>query len=145
MSFMVITVNNPAIYSLVSSLCFGLWPVVARYAKLSPAWLTAMVSIATLFTALSIVATREREIPLAQSLLIALVVGIMNGVGTVSYAKLIGWGSVDGTRLVCVTATVTPVVMVLASVLFFRDRLSSLNIVGVCVAVIGIFLMNLKN
>jgi drug/metabolite transporter (DMT)-like permease len=135
---------NPLHYFLITIGGFGLWPVLMRFANpLPPAWVTAAISLITFAIGLG-AATKGKEQFYLIPFCVALVIGILNGISTITYARLIGWGSAEGTRYVPIVAATLPVIMFVIGVIVFRDKVQWYNWFGLGVVVVGIGFMNLK-
>lgn len=135
---------QPVHYFLISIIGFGFWPVLMRFASpLPPSWATVGLALSTMIIALG-VAVKGGDGFTLKNFGIATVVGIFNGVSTIAYTRLIGWGSQEGTRYVALASAVTPVLMVAIGIILFRDKLSLVNCCGIGVVTLGLYLLNYR-
>ncbi|MCX6784628.1 MAG: hypothetical protein NTV81_01680 [Candidatus Komeilibacteria bacterium] len=98
--------NNPLTYCALAGLGFGVWPFLARYSGLPPTWLAVMITVGTFSAASVWTAIAPKAGPITiRALAICLVAGLLNGLGMIFYAKLVGWqdSSVEVSKIMPLT------------------------------------------
>lgn len=131
--------KNPLVYCLIAACFFGTWPVIARFAHLSPGWLALVFSIGTGVVA---VAGLNSPVPLARPLIIGVGAGMVNGIGMLAFAKLISWEGVQVSRVIPITFALMPVFTTLAALVLFGEQLSLRKAFGVTLAFIAVYLLS---
>ena len=124
---------------LIAALFFSAWPIIAKFSNLGFGWLSLVIAIGTGLIALTQV---NHEVPIARQLLIGFAAGLVNGIGTLAYARLLSTKGVDVSKFIPLTLGLIAVFTVIAGVLLFKEPLSIKKVAGVFLVVVAIFLLN---
>jgi transporter family protein len=132
-------------FAVIGMICWGISPI---FAKLGLKDLNPFVglSIRTLFTAglillwmtLSGSFVELRHIPPRTLLLLVIEAVLATLIGDLAYFAALKQGSAS---IVMLIMACSPVVTILCSVLFLHERLTFVNLLGACLAVIGLILI----
>lgn len=132
-------------FAIIGMICWGISPI---FAKLGLKDLNPFVglSIRTLFTACIILLwmtlsgsiVELRHIPPRTLLLLIIEALLATLIGDLAYFAALKQGSAS---IVMLIMACSPVVTILVSVIFLHERLSFLNVLGGCLAIIGLILI----
>lgn len=129
------------LYSALTGLFFGVWPLISRLAKLSTAWTSLTVTIGTaviVFVSVS----QELHLPPTKNIFIGLLAGLISGLGLLTYGKLISNSNTwDMSITIPISLIITPMVIVLGGWLFFGDQMTTTKGAGGILGIIAIYLM----
>src|SRR3972149_12092065 len=120
--------KTPLLYCIFAGLFFGTWPLLARFGNLGSGWLALLISVGTGVVALFAVAT---PVPAAKSILIGFIAGLMNGLGMLAYAKLIGWQGAELSRTIPTSIALMPVFAALGALILFSEPFTAKKILGI--------------
>ena len=134
--------NNPWLFTIITALGFGGWPLVARYAGLPPITTSLVVSGSTFLFVLAAALSPMFKLDSAPSglLMLGLLAGAINGIGFIAYTFLVSnqqWASV----YIPITLTLMIAIIALGGVIFFQDSVSLNKVLGWTFAAIGIWLL----
>ncbi len=130
---------NPLPSILIAALFFSAWPIIAKFSNLGVGWLSLVIATGTGLIALTQV---NHEVPLIRQLLIGIAAGLVNGIGTLAYAKLLNTKGVDVSKFIPLILGLIVVFTVVAGIFLFKEPLSIKKVTGVLLVVIAIFLLN---
>ena len=129
------------LYSFLTGLFFGIWPLISRQAQLSTTWTTVTITVGTGIVVV-INLFQELSLPSTKSLAIGLVAGIVSGFGLLTYGKLIANSSRwDMSLTIPISLIITPMVIIIGGYLFYNETLTIPKVVGGILGVIAIYLM----
>lgn len=131
------------ILALIVGLLYGGWPVLARKSGAHPFWISFMVSILTLTTIL-IMGNKNImvNIPKGKMLLFLIASGLMNGLATWYYGRLVGTAGWNVSTLVPVSMMVLLLTSAVGGILFLKEPISTMKVVGLVLAIPAIWLMS---
>lgn len=131
--------NSPIVLAVVSAAMYGTWPLVARFAPISPAWMSIILALAT--GAISTVALPGAATPSAKAVAIIAAAGVMNGIGMLAYSKIIGTNGVELSKVLPMIMVLMPVFTVIGSWIVFGDLMTAKKIAGVMMALAAVYLL----
>ena len=127
-------------YSGIAALFFGMWPLVMRFAQLSPAWINFIV-VAGSFPVVIIGLLGNNSFPSRQAMALGIFAGILNGVGILAYGKLIG-GDWDISKTLLIALALMPLVVAVGSKILFNEEFTINKTIGLFLAMAAIFFLN---
>ena len=136
--------RHPLFYCVVSGFLFGAWPMISRSASLNPSQLITAIAVGTLAVSLvgGAVTSTFTGVVTTKGLIVGLFCGILNGVGALAYAKLIGWEGKNITSLIPIAAIIIPVAAVIVGTVMYREPVTMNKIMGILLAVGAIYMLN---
>jgi drug/metabolite transporter (DMT)-like permease len=132
------------LFSILTALCLGGWPLIARFSKLPSIWVTVMVAIGTVTVALFAFFTKtssSESLPIT-FIAIGLLAGIVNGLGIFFYGKLIGTSGWEISRIVPMTFALMVLVAGLGGSLVFGEPITFRKLIGLLTVIISVFLLS---
>lgn len=131
------------IFSIVVGLLYGGWPVLARKSDAHPFWISLMVSVMTVATIL-VLGNKNilMNAPKGRMLLFLVICGLMNGIATWYYGKLVGTPGWNVSTLVPISMTVLLFTSAIGGMLFLKEPVSSVKILGLVLAIPAMWLMS---
>ena len=131
--------NSPLLFCVLAGVCFGTWPILARFGGMTPGWMSFLIGVGTMLaTALGLNAST----PGGKSAAIVVAAGAINGLGMLAFGKLIGWKGQDVSRLLPIVFAIMPVVTVLTALLFLHEPMTLKRGAGIVLAGIAIWFLN---
>ncbi len=138
--------NNSALLAvLITALGFGLWPLVARFAALSPI-ATALFASAGSF----VVIVAGMRLPMftygqtsGGAVLICLVGGILNGIGFLAYSYIISNREWNLSLYIPVVVVLMSVITVIGGMVLFHEPVTAQKVVGILLAIAAIWVLNM--
>ena len=131
------------LFALLTVLLWGGWGFASRkLGKALSAEQTLVISTLAMLPVMGVLAARKSPSPgwAARGSLVALVGGLFGGMGNLAFYRLLNAGEKAATT-VPLTA-LYPVVTVVLAVLFLRERLSAVQVVGIGLACVAIYFFN---
>lgn len=129
------------LYSVLTGLSFGIWPLVSRVAKLSTIWTSITITIGTAIV-VSLCVSQEFYLPPLRNLLLGLAAGLISGMGLLTYGKLISNSAVWNMSItIPISLIITPMVIILGGWLFFGDNITVTKGAGGILGIIAIYMM----
>ncbi len=133
--------KNPLLYCVLAGFFFGIWPIIGRFSKLSPAQIAVVVAFATMVV--SLVNLRAlQNIPSFSSLSIGFLAGVLNGLGLLVYGILINWKGQNISKLISIVSVIVPVVIIIGGYLVFREPITIKKTLGIMFACVSIWLLS---
>ena len=132
--------NLPLLLVIFSAACFGTWPLVTRSASLSPTWLSFGINAGTWIISLIWLYFRP-TVPSTRGLGIAIVAGLLNGLGIVSYAILFSLKDVEISRSVAMTGILVPVFACLGALIVLGEPLTARKCIGLLMGALTIYIL----
>lgn len=127
-------------YCALIALSFGTHPIVARLAHLTPGWVSALMAIGTVPVAM-LGLINGAPVPPIKSLTIGISVGLINGIGILSYGKLAG-SKLEISRIFSVTITMVPFVLAVVSRLVLDEPITTNKVLGVILGGAAIYFLS---
>lgn len=129
------------LYSFLTGLFFGVWPLISRVANLSTIWTSLTVTIGTAIV-VCIGVSQELHLPPIRSISLGVVAGIVAGMGLLAYGKLISNSNVWNMSItIPISLVITPMVLIFGSWLFFGDQITLTKGIGGLLGILAIYLM----
>jgi len=132
--------NNPWALCALSALFYGGWPLLARLSGLSPAWVAATVGAGSLPVMLWFLWANFASAP-TRGVVIGLIAGVICGLGTIVYSKLLSEPLWDISTFVPVTIAHITAVATIGGWFMFSEAMTFSKIAGILVLFIAIYLM----
>lgn len=131
--------SNTLILILGAALFFSAWPIIAKYANLDPGWVALILAIGTALVGFTQV---SKTMPTTAQILIVLLAGLLNGIGTLFYAKLLNTQGVDISRFIPLTIGLVAVITLVLGSILLKEPLTLKKVSGVLLVVIAVYLLN---
>ncbi|MGW8185545.1 MAG: EamA family transporter [Candidatus Moraniibacteriota bacterium] len=129
------------LYSVLTGLSFGIWPLISRVAGLSTIWTSITITIGTAVV-VSFCISQEPHLPPAKNLMLGLSAGLLSGVGLLTYGKLISNSNVWNMSItIPISLIITPMVIILGGWLFFGDQMTTTKGLGGILGIVAIYMM----
>lgn len=137
--------NSPAFLAvLITALGFGLWPLVARFAALSPIATALFASVGTV-----IVVAAGMRLPMftygqisGGAALICLVGGILNGIGFLAYAYIISNSDWNLSLYIPIAVVAMSVMTVIGGIILFHEPVTAQKLAGILLAIAAIWVLS---
>jgi len=129
--------------ALFTILVWGFWGVLIKVASASLEWHQVYIwtSIASPIAALTVYLFHRSEISVSSASLLALMAGVLGALGYISFVTAVKLGKAS---LVVPLTALYPAVTVIASRLILGEKISTLQIAGVILAIIAAILISLE-
>ena len=129
------------IYCIMTALCFAAWPIlVNKSGSPNPVASTIWVMIATVLPLFfSVMGEHKLYLPI-KHIGIALVIGLVNGLGMYIYSKLITT-SQPGLYVSIISASMPALALVLGFFIMGQPTITATKIIGMIVVIVGIVLI----
>ena len=115
--------KNPWIVSFLTAFLFGSWPLIARASGLGSTWIALAVSLSTLLV-VGIASGGDTTTPSANAFFICLLAGAINGIGMLTYGKVI---ATSDPIMLAITLALIPLFTAVGGSLFFGHPLTVTN------------------
>lgn len=133
--------NSPLFYVVISAIGFS-WPLLVRIAPATPAWTTVIIMmssgavglIATTFTPQSVISTK--------GIWIAVIAGLLNGVGMLAYGKLVTWQGVDLSETLPMTTILITLICSIGAIYFYGEPVTIHKVIGIVLAIAAVWFLN---
>lgn len=136
--------NNGVVLCLVTALGFGVWPLIARWSGAEQSWTTTIVSTITAMVVVSVQATKLSTVPTGRVVGLLLLAGLVNGVGWLTYGRLVAGTEFDVSRFAPAALTLMIAFIAVGGVLVFGEPLTATKAVGIVLAIAAAWLLNLQ-
>ena len=91
--------SNPLFLSLVAAFGFGVWPVVARFSKMTTSYVAILVSLATfLGVMIGMIGSAAKSPWSTKGMVFCLAAGFFNSLGIIAYSRLLSNPTWDLTK-----------------------------------------------
>ncbi|MBI2633382.1 MAG: EamA family transporter [Parcubacteria group bacterium] len=112
--------------AVITAACFGLWPLVMKYASVSPAWSAVYISCVTFVMSLTVLisTSSEKTIFSLKIILIGLAAGALNGIGTLLYTRLIASPSTDISKIAPLIVALMPLFTIVGALILFGEPIT---------------------
>lgn len=135
--------NNPLFYCLVAALTFGAWPLMARFSQLSASWIA--ISIATSSTLTILIGLLPKASLPTKSVLLGLVIcligGVLNGLGMLSYSKVLSTASWDVSKYIPLMTVMIILIAAIGGFALFKEALNWQKALGLTCALAAVWLL----
>ena len=131
--------NNPFFYCLIAAFCFGIWPLIARFANLSQGMFLLTLGLGTGVLSLFFINNWQFT---SKSLLLGLACGLVNGIGIIAYSKVINWHGAELSKLIPIIAVLMPIFTVVGAVTFLGEPLTIKKVAGIFMVAFAIYLLS---
>ena len=133
--------NNPWILVAIAGIGFGLWPIMARWSRMTPSLTGIAVALGTLFTvAILSVYLNRQPISAPSTWTVPFVAGLINGCGFVAFTKLTTnpvWPSGYSSAALILMILVVSV----GGIVVFKEPISITKVAGLILGITAIFLL----
>lgn len=143
--------KNPLILATLCGVVWGLWPVLARYSKVSPALITVFVVASTAIVSIGwIIYKGELNINTvgnspANGILLVLLCGTINAIGMIAYGFLLSSSSgFDVSKYGTIATALIPFFMFIMSWLILKEPISTIKVLGMAMIIGGIYFLQKK-
>jgi len=133
--------NNPLALCLLTGLCFGSWPVVARWSGFPGSWIAVAVAACTLVVVGFTFNLQEGQAT-GRGVLIVLAAGTLNGLGMIMFGKLLGTPGLDASKYIPIVYGMLPAVSMVGMLVVFRDPAYATKFIGLALVCAGVWLIN---
>jgi drug/metabolite transporter (DMT)-like permease len=128
----------------VVGLLWGIAPLIGRLSGVSAMTMATMIGGGTFLVTLFIAPSQDYVAAGAKGLLIALVAGIINGLGVLAFYRLVagsGEGLWDASTVLTIAMVLVPIVIVIGARVFYGEELTAQRVVGLMLACGAIWLL----
>lgn len=136
--------NNPLVLSIAAGIFFGSWPLVARFANLSPFWVAFFIPFGTI---LLVSLTWAPKFLTAASLswravVVGLLAGAFNGLGMLFYGQVVSRADWDVSKYMPLVAIVSIAAAAVGAFAMFREPITPQKIAGLALAAVAVWLLS---
>jgi uncharacterized membrane protein len=131
---------KPTYYSLVITLVWSLWPILARLSGFPSGWVTFSVCIITGMLAVAwVMFTGQLQSFEATTLQKSYMIfaGLCNAVGIVLYGKILE--TKDSTKYIILLMVLIPIVTYAGSICVFKEKFEPEKLISLGVIIIGLY------
>lgn len=125
--------------TFLSGLFFGAWPLVMRASGLATAWVVMILALGTGLVGISVF--KGTASPSLNGLLIGLAAGLLNGMGSLAYGKLLGMPEAEMSKIVPLLVVLIGAVGVFGGYFFYGEPFTLRKIIGIITVIIAALLL----
>ncbi len=131
------------ILSLVVGLLYGGWPILASKSGAKPFWISLSISLMTVVTIL-VMGNKNvmTNIPSGKMLWVLVIAGLMNGVATWYYGRLVGTPGWNVSTLVSISMMALVLTSTIGGIVFDHQPATTSKLIGITLALPAIWLMS---
>ena len=137
--------KNTIFFALGASICFGLWPVIARKSGANGNVINIYITCITLVVAMAwILVTQKGTLKFhtdTSATLCLIAAGCINGFGIIFYGALLGSNSPSAGLLNVVATIGIPIFLFIFGWLLLKEQINVRQMTGIAIAAIGIYLV----
>ncbi len=138
--------NSSALLAvLITALGFGLWPLIARFAALSPIATALYASIGTV-----VVIAFGMRLPMftygqtsGGTILLCLLGGLLNGIGFLAYSFIISNRDWNLSLYIPIVVVLMSVMTVVGGMILFHEAVTAQKVIGILLAIAAIWALNM--
>ncbi len=125
-----------------SAVLFGIWPMVMRLSGVDKSWASIALAVGLLSGAfVSFIFAPVNPLRYSQrAVSVALMAGLMNGIGMLAFNKLLAIGDIS--KYVTINYALLPALSFLSGVIILREPLTLKKSIGIIAAIIGAALLS---
>lgn len=134
--------KNPLFLSIAAACGFGIWPVMVRFAKLSPSLTGILVTLATTVGAIIFMGSQAAKSEWStKGVVICVVAGLLNSLGFVAYSELLSNKEWDLAKYIPLTFGLMIMITALGGIIIFREELTVQKVVGISLVIVSAWLL----
>lgn len=135
--------NNVLVLCALTGICYGAWPLIMRVCQFGPAMSLLVLNTTGWICGFILYYKNppldsEMEI---KKIVIGLVAGSLNAIGTVFYTKLIGMNNAEFSKFIPISFVLSLTVAVIGGWMIYSELMTFKKALGLIAAIITIFLL----
>ena len=132
-------------WPVTAGICFGTWPLIMKSSGLNAIMASFVLTVVSLLVYLPFLKGGFDQAALLKAgVILAVVAGLLNGIGTIAFQKMIGGKEMDITQVVLLVIMIQIVITVAGGRLFYGDVFTVKKVVGIPTALIAAYLLTSK-
>ncbi len=130
------------LWPVIAGLCFGTWPLIMKSSGLSAIMAAFVLTVVSLLVYLPFLKGEFDQVALLKTgIILAVVSGLLNGIGTIAFQKMIGGKDFDITQVVLMVIIIQIVITAVGGRLFYDDLFTVKKAIGIPVAGLAAYLL----
>ena len=134
-----------AVLCAFNALCWAAAPLIGRLSNTSAMVMAVMINVGSLVAVLPIAFTQKYSEVGPKGLVIALVAGIINGIGVIAFSHLVhgsAQGHWEASKIIPIVFVLVPVGVVFGARLAFAEAITVQKVLGIVLACVAIWLLS---
>ncbi len=137
--------TSKLLWPVIAGLCFGIWPLIMKSSGFNATMASFVLTVVSLLVYLPLLKTNfDATAFLKIGMLLAVASGLLNGIGTVAFQKMVGAKGMEITQGVLIVIMIQVVITAAGGRLFYGDLFTAKKILGILAAVIAAYLLTSK-
>ena len=133
------------IWPVIAGLCFGTWPLIMKSSGLNAIMASFVLTVVSLLVYLPFLKSGfDQAALLKMGVILAVVAGLLNGIGTIAFQKMIGAKEMDITQVVLMVIIIQFVITAAGGRLFYHELFTLKKALGVVAAGLTAYLLTSK-
>jgi len=133
------------IWPVIAGLCFGTWPLIMKSSGLNAIMASFVLTVVSLLVYLPFLKSGFDQATLLKAgVILAVVAGLLNGIGTIAFQKMVGSKEVDITQVVLMVIIIQIVITAAGGRLFYHEIFTVKKVLGVVAAGLAAYLLTSK-
>lgn len=137
--------NKTLIFTLIASICFGLWPMVAQKSSASEGWITIIISTTTLIgiSLFFLYNKTYKEVLSLNDLFFLVIAGAINVLGWIAYQYVFGSApKAEFSKYIMILGIAIPFFAGLSGLFILKESFSLNKLIGLFLGIISIYFLN---
>lgn len=133
------------IWPVTAGLCFGIWPLIMKSSGLNAIMAAFVLTAVSLLVYIPFLkGSFDQAALLKTGIILAIVSGLLNGIGTIAFQKMVGAKDMDITQVVLMVIIIQVVITAVGGRLFYGDLFTVKKAGGIFAAGLAAYLLTSK-
>ena len=129
-------------WPVIAGLCFGIWPLIMKSSGLNAIMAAFVLTAVSLLVYLPFLkGSFDQTTFFKTGIILAVVSGLLNGIGTIAFQKMVGAKDMDITQVVLMVIIIQIVITAIGGRLFYEDLFTIKKAIGIPVAGLAAYLL----
>lgn len=137
--------TSKLLWPVIAGLCFGTWPLIMKSSGLNAIMASFVLTVVSLLVYLPFLKSGFDQASLLKvGVILAVVAGLLNGIGTIAFQKMIGGKEMDISQVVLMVIIIQIVITAAGGRLFYGDIFTVKKVFGIVAAGFAAYLLTSK-